>query len=115
MRVRGVPVGDEQRLVLREAELVQHAIGDRAHRGAVHRIGGVEADGEVVDGLLRADGQVRRRPHDAGGGLWIVGRKVAGVDPLHPVPLLPVRARLQVRDDPAKAASQAVHLPDHGA
>ena len=51
VRVVAVPVRDDHREVILEAEVRDQPVSDGDHHGAAGPVSGIEADGQVIDGL----------------------------------------------------------------
>lgn len=94
VRVARVLVREVDGLVLGEAQPAEHGVRNAGHAFAVHRVAGIEADGQVIDRALRQARLFRRGGHEARRGVGAPRRQVAGVDPGNALALLPGRARL---------------------
>lgn len=111
VRVGAVAVGDHDGLVLPQAEVLEKPVRDAYHQRAVHRVGRVEADREVVDGGAGGGCAGHHRHHGgrvAHGGRPDVPGLVPGDAPL----LQAVVAALQVRGQGGEAAPVGL-VPDH--
>ena len=107
VRMLAVAMRDDDRLVLRESQSLQHTIGDTLHRRAVDRVPGIEAQRDVVDRLLDAVALRCRRSHELRGELRIVGRQVTSRAPRHSLPLLAAPARGEIGGQRPEAPSAA--------
>jgi hypothetical protein len=83
VRVLPVVVRDDQCLMILQPKVAQRAVRNAAHRLAVYGVAGIEAYGEVIDGLLHALGIARGASHQARSRLRIARRQVARFDPVH--------------------------------
>lgn len=109
--VRPVPVGDDDRLVLREPQVREKALRHQLHRLAVRRVGGVEAHREVVDRSARAGAGGGER-HDHRG---VPDRRRPDVprdEPRHPPRLPPIAPVLQIGGEVVEAGRKGL-VPDH--
>ena len=68
-------------LNVRRRERSDHAISDALHRSAIDRVVGIEAESEMVDGLVDADVLRGGGAHDLAGQLGIVCWQIAGGTP----------------------------------
>ena len=54
VRELAITVRDDDGLMFLQPQPVEDAVGHAFHRGAIHRVAGVEAEREVIDRLLDA-------------------------------------------------------------
>ena len=81
VRVPAVAVRYDYDLVILQAQSCNHPIGDSLHGDAIDLVAGIEAEAEMVDGLLDTDILRSGRAHDLAGELGIISRKVARCTP----------------------------------
>lgn len=112
VRMARIAVGDDQRLVLLEAEVAHEPVCGLDHRRAVDRVLRVEGERDVVDGFLGSNRLRGRRTHEQAGGVRIVGGDVACQRPLDTIGRSPVAAGFEVAGKPGEPP--ALHdLGDH--
>jgi hypothetical protein len=110
--VHSVPVGDDQYLVLLEAQVGEESVRNLVHLRGVHRIRGIEGEGHVVDRPLDSGGLRGRGAHQQTDGARVSGREVPRLYPVHPLRCVPFPAGFQVAGQPTEPT--AVHqLCDH--
>lgn len=112
VRVASVAVGDDQRLMFIEAEVIQEPVGDADHCGAIDAVVRIEGERDVVDRLLDADRLRGRRAHEKTRRVWVVRRKIARLDPFDTVRRSAVAAGLEVARE-ARESAALHHLADH--
>jgi hypothetical protein len=112
VRVILIAMRHDENLMLIEAEIGDHAIGDSRHGRTVCWIANIERNRNVVDGLLDAVGLMRSRAHENGGGPRISGRQVPRFDPVDAIRRYAVAAALEIlaKSDEASALRD---LADH--
>lgn len=112
MPVHGVAMGHDEDLVVLEPEIAEETVGHRAHLRRIDGIGGIEGESDVIDRSLRPVRLRGGRPHQQPGRPGVGRRKVARLDPLHPLLRVRVLPRLEVAGQAAEPASPH-HLRDH--
>lgn len=100
-----VAMGDDQRLMLSDTEIVEQAVGDADHGRAIHAVVGIERERDVVDGPFDASGLGGGRTHDEARGVRVAGRKVARFDPRDAVGRVALAADLQISGESGKPAA----------
>jgi hypothetical protein len=112
VRVRAVLVCDDQGLMAVQSERREHPVGDALHRRAVDRVGGVEGQREVIDGLLHAHVPRGRRAHDRRREFGVVRREVSRARP-RDAPFLEPRATVHEVPGERPESDPAARHGDH--